>query len=536
MVGPDRVRGNLSDVLAMVKNVSSTYITQESRKQGAQFVYKITYQKSAGSQITIPLSEVISAPSISNAIGRDFMALSGGDIQLTLDNRNRQWDDAYANAYNRPKYDGELRVSAGFALPSGTNEYVELFSGKIVNVEMSGVKPLNAVLIARNDLSDKIAKTMIGKPTSAGTPNPYLYGAISRVRMINLLVPDRNTWTFQYGGTINWLSITPAPLTRIDNISEFHIVTGASVTNVSDGTKTYRLSNAAVQSKVSEVWLSGVRKNSPGTQLPYLIKDILVNHAGIPTSHINATSLNRIRNLDKAGSWGIQVYNTGARDVIEHICHALYSGAFIEGRKFNLVSLGSPISSGIHLSDSDYQDFSFQNDKTRIINQAEIPYFTYPLNISRIKRADNLTSQATYGTLPLSLYYQDFSFTNMDSLGVYGATHGDYYQRLANTIVRHNAHAKRIFNLSGVYSKGLRVELGDRVRLSNAFFSINQASAVVIGKTVDLSRKRTDLTLMGWTSVGFNAPVFIFTELMDEVANLSTPGFAALMDETPLIL
>ena len=484
----------------MVKAVTSSYITQENRSQGAKLVYKITYQKSVGTNITIPPSEVIDPPSISNSIGRDFLSLTGGDIQLSLDNRKRQWDDAYSGAYNKAKYDGDLRVLAGFTLADGTNEFVELFSGKIVNIEMSGVTPRNAVLTVRNDVGDKISKTILGKPTNAGTPNPYIYGLIQRARLINLLGPDPNTWTFQYAGTFHHAGLTqPRVYTRRDDLSEFHLVNNASVT-FSDASRTIRLNNAAVPDKITQVWYGGIKKFPGGTQPPYLIKDILINHTGIPSTHINATSLQRVRNLNgPPASWGLLSYNTGAMEVIENICHALYSAGFVEGKKFNLVSLGSPPSAGIHLSESDYNGFSFKSDKSKIINQVDIPHLTYPIDLTKIKRSNDITSQASYGTIPLSIYYPGFSFTIMDPLNNDDAlTGGNFYQRLANTIVRHNAHPKRIYNLSGVYSKGLRIELGDRLRISNAFFAINQASAVVIGKTVDLNRKRTDLQLLSW--------------------------------------
>ena len=356
----------------MVKAVSSAYIDQENRSLGAKMIYKITYQKSVGTQMMVPSSEIIAAPSISNSIARDFLSLSGGDVQLVLDNRSRQWDDAYSGAYNRAKYDGDLRVSDGFNLADGSNEYVELFSGKIVNIEMSGVAPRNAVITARNNIADKIAKTILGKPTAAGTPNPYIYGKMSRVRMINLLTPDPNTWTFQYAGTIAHPGLAmPSIYTRADNQSNFHSVTGASTT-FSGGSKTVRLNNAAMPSWVSEVWMGAFSKFSPGTQLPYLVRDVLVNHAKIPSTHINATSLQRVRNLLTPASWGIRAYNEGAAGVIEHLLHAMYAAGFVEGKKFNLVSMGSPPSSGIHLSESDYNGFSMTYDKSRIINLAEI--------------------------------------------------------------------------------------------------------------------------------------------------------------------
>lgn len=520
----------------MVKAVTSSYITQENRNQGAQFVYKITYQRNVGTTLTIPPSEVIEAPSIYNSIGRDFLALSGGDVSVVLDNRSRQWDSTYANAYNRAKYDGDLRISAGFKLASGSDETVELFSGKIINIEQSGVPPHNAVLTARNAIGDKIEKTVIGQPTNSGTPNPYLYGALNRVRLINLLSPDRNTWTFQYGGTINWLSVTPEVLVRTDEISNWRTVTPASLA-FSEGTKTVRLNNAAIKDYETQVWYRGVRKNSPGTQLPYIINDILINHVGLPATHINATSIQKIRNLEIAGSWGVQFYDVPAAQAIEQISHALYCGVVVEGKKISLVSLGSPISSGMHLNDTDYSGFSFQEDKSKIINKIRIPYQGFPDNPNKVKQAINVTSQATYGVIPFQRHYAKMSFTKIDSLNVFGASHGAFYQRLANTIIRHNAHSKRIFNLSQVYSKGLRIELGDRVRVSNNFFNINHASAIVIGKNVDIRTKRTDLQLMSWGASVFNPPVLVLTELFDEVSNLPTqptPGFVALMDEAPI--
>lgn len=485
----------------MVKAVTASYIAAESKNVTASFVYKITYQESAGTNITIPASEVMIAPTISDAIGRDFMSASGGDVRMTLDNRDRQWDETYATAYNRAKYDGDLRVEAGFTLSDGTDELVELFSGKITDIKMSGVAPRNAIITARNEMLDKIAKTTLGKPISSGTANPYLYGAISRLRLTNLFTPDPNTWTFQYGGTIQWVSVKPGVLVRDDEISNWHPVSPNSINygGAGEASKVIRLGNVVAERwRSGQVWFSGVRKFAPGTQLPYLINDILLNYVGIPATHINATSLERMRNLDRPGSWGIDIYNKSAREVIQHISNAQYSVGVVEGKKFTLISLASPISSGIHLSEADYMDWGMTYDKTRIINQVDIPYLTYPHVADRFKRASNLTSQASYGTIPLSAYMNDLSFTNVDPLRVYGATHGDVYQRLANTIITYNAHAKRIFTLSNVYPKALRLEQGDRLRISNDFYGIAEASAVVIGKRVDLKRKRTDMVLLSW--------------------------------------
>ena len=510
----------------MVKAVTSTYLTQENRAQGAQFVYKITYQKSVGSQITIPLSEVISAPTISNTLGSDFMALSGGDIQLTLDNRRRQWDETYASAYNRPQYDGDLRVSAGFTLPNGTDELVELFSGKIVKVEMSGVTPRNAIITAKNAMSDKIAKTMIGKPATGGTPNPYINGYLSRVQLFDLDPVDYTFFTFLYKGTLSEPSLAPAVLKRRDDKSNWKTISPSSII-FSNNTKTAILNSVAAQD-ANEVFYSGIRKN-PNTQIPYIIKDILLNQVKIPSTHINATSFDRIRNIEQPASWGVQIYNESAAVVIEQLSRLVYAAAFIEGKKFNLVSLGTPPYSGIHLHEGDYLNFSIAKDKSRIINQVDIPYHTYPMDTSKIVRVRNATSQASYGSLPLSFYYGDFSFTQTDPINSAKATFTSFYTRLANTIVRHNANARRAFTLSNVFSKGLRIELGDRVQLTNAFFDIEQQNAIVVGKTVDLERKRTDLMLLSLPHyrakitqnrtmvLDFREGIHRFSRMMDEV-------------------
>lgn len=474
----------------MVKSVSADYITQESRQVGAEICWAVTYQKSAAVKATIPNDEIMSLPVISNAIGRDFLALSGGDVTLELDNRSRQWDETYANAYNVAKYDGDLRVYAGFRLPDGSSELVELFSGKIVQIDMSGVKPRNAVITARNPMADRITKTRLDA-ASGSTPFPYFWGTRGYEPLFQLDSASPSLWHLMYKGTLSYFT---QAYKRRGALMDFRAVTNLAGSYVASKlAKTVRFVGATAgnENRIHTV----VR--DPGTHPAYVVRDILVNRVGIPSSHINATSLSRIRTIDATTRIGVK-FESDAGKAIERLCHYMYAGAVVEGKKFNLISLSSPVSAGISLTDSDYQGIRVTNDKTRIINQVEIPYFRYPVT-RHIKKAKNATSQASYGSMLLSAYYDDFSYTIDDPITPQNlAAVTDRLQRIANTIVRYNAHAKRVFHLAGVYSKGFRIELGDRLQVSSSFFEINQASAVVISKTVDLERKRTDLMLLSW--------------------------------------
>jgi hypothetical protein len=491
-----------------------------------------------GSNLMNPL------PSLYSAVGKDLLSPGGGsDSNFRLDGRGRQWDELFAGSYstNRNILKDYFELWVGMKLPdSGRREYVQVYSGRLHSLSFSGTTPRNTDIYTRNPILDKLGQTILGTPTATGTPNPYHSGTRFREPLIETdntnfewtLYSNRNPVfiTAVYEGTEKIsLAAGRNTIQRAPNAEPFKGESGiSSIWEPTDlgysisGKKVFFTAPVANQVTVDVTFEGNV--NHPID----IIKDILITQVGLESFQIDSTNIDAIK-TDTAGmAVGVRFENMSALDAITRLCRSMDAFFFIDGEQFTIRRYQSLTASGLNFSDSDYGGFSVSKDQIAIINSGIVPFGNYNEDREKAATVIDDASAQDYGAQRLTDQYPDFSYTYQDPISMDAKADVDVF--LGSAIGR-MADPKRIYSVSNVSLKALRLELGDRITLTNAFLVITNRPAIVLEKNLNLDARSIDLKLLEAMPI---PAATVTAQISPSVAAATNTGAWSRYGSTPL--
>ncbi|OGS40459.1 MAG: hypothetical protein A3K77_00475 [Euryarchaeota archaeon RBG_13_31_8] len=258
-------------------------------------------------------------------VNTDFNESFCGDMTFELDNKSHQWRKYQSDSYiygidYRLKL---IEVWAGFSV-SGTTEWLLQYLGEIQKIDVdSGVNAsYNAKMTTLDYLHTLLTKTMLGKPSSTGTPQPYMSGKRYRV-----LCKETNTFVYSFYCEQTITSID-AVYIRDTNIQKW-ITAPENTTSAINKTVTFTTDPG------TEVAVDiTVDSNEHPIETIY---DIIQNKLSLSSDYYNSTILDLIKSRTSGLEVGVNFEMISVFDAFKELGKILDCGFYIENGqiKFN---------------------------------------------------------------------------------------------------------------------------------------------------------------------------------------------------------
>ena len=482
---------------ANASQFANSVLSHYRHKKWAQVKIKMTRTEAASDtpqvstiaiegRALIPNSEVIVYPDVQYSVGKDFLGIMASQMRVGMDNQDRKWDELYSQSYvyNRKYLDDQIDLYAGLKLDSGKFEYLPIFSGKIDQIQLDSAVRL-ANLSVRGNLLDNLINIVVGgKNIISGLPQPY--GAGRRYR--ELLVETNSAsriWTY-------YLKQTPSTINNVytRNVENnlWRTITTASYTASALGKTVTFTAGANIQGDVA-VDISINSKNHPAV----VLKDILDSEVSIG---YNATQLDKIQADYPDFIAGVRFEEISGFEAISKLARVLDLAVYEQANKLNFVSLQAMLPSTHTIIQSDYKEMTLTRAKLKIANKYGISYGDYWDDRTKIVASSDSKSIASFGVRDLSVVYgQDYSFTYSDPISINDS--GAITNLITKLKLRLPFQKESVF-LDDVFTKTLRMELGDKAVVSNAFFGYSNRLVAIYERGLDLKTRRADLGVMGY--------------------------------------
>jgi len=492
------VGSELGDVAwANASQFSNSVLSHYRHKKWCQTKVKLTRPEAASdtpqvSTITIegralvPNSEVIVYPNVQYSVGKDFLGITASQMRVGVDNQDRKWDELYSQSYvyNRNYLNDQIDLYAGLKLGSGKYEYLPIFSGKIDQLELDSAAKL-ASLSVRGNLLDNLNNIIVGgKDIISGLPQPY--GAGRRYR--DLLVETNSAsriWTYflkQSPTTINNV------YTRNVENNLWRTMTAASYTASPLGKKITFNADADIQGDVAiDVSINGNRHPV------VILKDILNNEVSVK---YNASQLTRIETDYPDFAVGIKFEEISGFEAISRLARILDIAVYEAADKLNFVSLQNMLPSTHTISQDYKEEMRLTRSKLKIANKYSLPYGNYWDDRTKVVASSDSKSIASFGIRDLSVVYGgEYTYTFDDPISCNDS--GAIINLVTKLKLRLPAQKETVF-LDDVFTKTLRMELGDKAVVNNAFFGYSNKLVAIYERGLDLKTRIADLGAMGY--------------------------------------
>ena len=494
------VASELGDTAWSAASIFSNSVLSHYRyKKWCQIKLKITRDPGEAPQVStitiesravVPNSEIISYPETQVSIGKDFLGVIGSKMRVGLNNKDRLWDELYADGYvfNRLRYlDDQYDLYAGLKIDTGDTEYLPLFSGKPETFNLDSQARL-ANLTVRGLLIDRLANAVVGgKNISTGLPEPYIAGRRYRDHLIEIDGP---------GATRVWEFLSKSVPATINNVytrgvgnNLWRVFPTASYT-ASEGDRTVTFeSDATVDGDVAIDVLVDSTKHPVDH-----IKDILDNEVSIKYSN---TQLERLKSVYPDFEIGVHYEDESGFEAISRLARLLDAAVYESGDKLSFVSIQTMLPSTHNLARRDYRTLSIDHSKLKVVNKYSVPYGDYWDDRAKVVSSSDTNSIASYGIRDLAVIYGgEYTYTYADPISV---NDSGPITNLVTKLKLRLPQQKDTFRLEDVYSKPLRVELGDKAVINNPFFGFTDKLIAVHEKNLSLKSRDADLSAMGYT-------------------------------------
>jgi hypothetical protein len=459
----------------------------------------------------VPNSEIINFPDLQMSVGKDFLGVIGSKTKAGFDNKNRQWDELYAQSYiyGRNYLEDEIDLYAGLKINSNKTEYLPMFSGKMEQIELDSISR-SVQIVARGRLLDKLSTAVIGgKNIGTGQPSPY--GAGRRYR--DLLVETNSAsriWNYYLKQSIT--SINNVYTRNVENNLWRTIPTASYTASITDKTITFA-ANVNLQGDVA----MDVTINSLDHPVE-VIKDVLDNEVSVK---YNASQLDKVVAGYPDFSVGVKLEDASAFDIVSKLARVLDVAVYESGDKLNFVSLQTMLPSTITVETRDYKNIRVNRGKLKIANKYTIPYGDYWDDRSNVVASSDSQSIASFGVRDISVIYGgEYSYTYEDQIS---CNESGPILHLVTKLKLRLPFQKETFSIESVYSKPLRMELGDKMVVNNPFFGFSDKLVAIHDKSLSLKERKGNIGAMGYTL--YDQFLFAPSGALQELASwfVSTP-------------
>ena len=482
---------------ANASQFSNSVLSYYRHKKWGQVKIKLTRSEAASDtpqvstiaiegRAIVPNSEVLIYPTVQHSIGKDFLGIMASQMRVGTDNKDRKWDELYAQSYvyGRNYLNDQMDLYAGLKLDSGRVEYLPIFSGKTDQLGLDSVTKM-ANFSVRGNLLDNLNNVVVGgENIITGLPQPY--GAGRRYR--DLLVETNSVlriWTYYSKQTPT--AINNVYTRNVEN-NLWRVFTVASYTASTPNKTITFTADANIQGDVA----MDVTINSK--QHPVIIlKDILDNEVSIK---YNSTQLTKIEAGYPDFVAGVRFESMSGFEAVTRLARVLDMAVYESADKLNFVSLQAMLPSTHTISQSDYKEMQVTRTKLKIANKYSIPYGDYWDDKTKIVAGSDSNSIASFGVRDLSIIYGgEYSYTYTDPISCNDS--GVITNLITKLKLRLPSQKEHVF-LDDVFTKTLRMELGDKAVINNAFFGYNNKLIAIYERGLDLKTRIADLGAMGY--------------------------------------
>jgi len=434
----------------------------------------------------IPRDEYRSLGSISYGTGIDFTNISAGGASVELDNTAYQWDkrNSASYIYQKSFYFQKLEIWAGFELADTTIEWLLQYIGEIESLTTGsgGDAEGSASISTRDFLFRKLANTIIGTPTAAGAPSPYMAGIRYRVPCIETDA-DNHIFSFYCQQSITSIDETYTK----DSISNKWVVASPSSTSTANKTVTFANDPGANVS----VDITVNANNHPCDW----VTDILTNELSLNADQYDATSISTTETQTSDLVASCSFDNISVLEAMKQIARILDAAVFIENGVFKLIHWYPDVDETLTFTDALIQGIQITDSISEIQNLARIYYGNYNENktdYSEISLTDSVTD---YGELPSD----DLDYTYEAPITLISSTEAE--ANIGHFLDRQSNQKEVI--VVNLPLEILRVEIMDVIAITAAKHSFTLQKCQVYSKDITLDSYNGKITVIQYSGAQF---------------------------------
>ncbi|MFW9872361.1 MAG: hypothetical protein ACFFG0_04605 [Candidatus Thorarchaeota archaeon] len=417
----------------------------------------------------IPVSDVINWGTVNYGVNSDFTQSFSGNYSIELDNSAHQWNK-YQSAsyiYGKEWYFEKIETWAGFLLADTSIEYLLQFIGEMESIETSNDISISSIS-ARDFIYHRLANTMIGTPTSTGTPSPYMSGKRYRV-------PCKETDSDNYIYTFYCeQDITSIDAVYIRDTNKQKWVTAPSnSTNASAKTVDFV---ADPQSEVSvDITINSIDHPCD------IIEDILKNKAYISSDYYSSTDLTTSKTRTSNLTVGVSFENISALQAIQYLQESIDGASFVEDGKFRVVTYYPDLTSTQSFTEStNLKILSMKDSIEDVQNKVSVYYGDYDDDKTQYYLLSNQVSINRFGEQAR----QNFNFKYNDPVSITSST---YISGILSAWLGRQVNQNEIYKLSSeCCMDGLKTEILDVVDITDTQKNLSSAEMYILSITKDL--------------------------------------------------
>src|SRR3990167_1910197 len=360
-----------------------------------------------------------------------------------------------------------------------------MFSGKMEQIELDSISR-SAQVVTRGRLLDKLSNAVIGgKDIVSGQPSPYGAGRRYRDLLVEINASSR-IWNYYLKQAVT--SINNVYTRNVETNLWREIFSGSYSASVIDNTITFQ-SDANIQGDVA----IDVTINTLDHPVE-IIKDILENEVSVG---YNASQLDRVVAGFPDFSVGVKLEDVSGFDSVSKLARILDVAVYESGEKINFVSLQTMLPSTITIESRDYKNIKVNRGKLKVANKYSIPYGNYWDDRSKVVASSDSLSIASFGVRDISVIYGgEYSYTYEDQIS---CNDPGPIVNLVTKLKLRLPFQKEAFSIEDVFSKPLRMELGDKAIINNPFFGFSDKLIAIHEKSLSFKGRKANIGAMGYS-------------------------------------
>jgi hypothetical protein len=370
--------------------------------------------------------------------------------------------------YNINYYYKIIDVWAGFTLPDTSIEWLPQFVGEIetINTDSGGESQANARINARDLIYRKLTSTVIGRPASDGTPQPYMSGKRYRV-------PCKETdetnfiYTFYCQQTI-----TSIDAVYVRDTSGQKWVTAPS-NSTSAVNKTVDFASDPEAEVAVDITVNTV--DHPCDIILAIIEDELA----LDSDQYNSTLLATIKTRLSGLSVGVGFDNIKVYDALQQLVKAIDGAIFVEGGVLQVVNYWPTLTTTQSISKSEHSFVSVLDSIAEVQNKVSVFYGDYDDDKTSYIEISDSNSVTDYGELTKDKF--DFRYTAPVSI-----TSSIYITSILGHWLYRQQYQYEQFNVM-TRLELLRMEIFDIIKLSDTAHNITDAHILILSQQLDLT-------------------------------------------------
>lgn len=442
-------------------------------------------------QVKISLTKVTSTPTISSVVIRhkalipknsyknlgtinygvdiDFTQAFTGDLSFEVDNKSNPWDKHQSSSYiyNIDYYFELIEVWAGFVV-SGTTEWLQQYVGEMLDIttDSGNGASYNATISSRDYLYRKLMNTIIGRPSSAGTPQPYMAGKRYRVPC-----KETDTTNFIYS------FYCQQSVTSIDAVYVRDTTGQKWVTAPSNSTNTTTKTVDFAADPQSEVAVDITVDTD--THPIDIMKDILDNELSLGSDYYDSTVLDTVKDRTSGLEVGCSFDNISVYDAFSALAKALDAVSYIEGGLFKCKNYWPEITSTQSFGEDAHRHIVMKDSIAEVQNKIGVFYGDYDDNKTDYLEVKDQDSIDDYGELTKD----NFSFKYNDPVSITAIIALE--EIVGHWLFRQN-YQYEYFNID-LRMEILRAEIFDVIELTTTKHNLTSAKMFLLTENISMT-------------------------------------------------